>query len=87
MAIEQLRAFFEPRSVAPVGANDREGTVARTVLENLLLAKSERRVFPVNPNREKLFDLKCYPSLSALPETPELARNRFWKTNLSSPGA
>jgi len=72
MSMEKIKAFFEPRSIALVGATDREGTVGRTVLDNLLIAKDRRKIFPVNPNREKILDLKCYPSLSAIPETPEL---------------
>jgi len=72
MSMEKIRAFFEPGSIALVGATDREGTVGRTVLDNLMLARDKRRVYLVNPNREKILDLKCYPSLSALPEKPEL---------------
>ena len=71
--MENMRLFFDPSSVALVGATDREGTVGRTVLENLLLARDKRKVYPVNPNREKIFDLRCYPNLSSLPETPDLA--------------
>ncbi len=72
MSMERIRAFFEPASVALVGASERQGAVGRTVLDNLLLAGDRRRVYPVNPNREKILDIKCYPELSALPETPEL---------------
>lgn len=71
--MEKIKLFFDPSSVALVGATDREGAVGRTVLENLLLAGDKRKVYPVNPNREKIFDLKCYPSLSSVPETPDLA--------------
>jgi len=72
MSMEKIKAFFEPRSIALVGATDRAGTVGRTVLSNLMLAKDKRQIYPVNPNREEILDLKCYPSLSAIPETPEL---------------
>ncbi len=72
MASNSMKAFFEPNSVAVVGATDRKGSVGRVVLENLLLAQDRRAVYPVNPNRETLLDVKCYPNLSALPEAPEL---------------
>ncbi len=68
-----LELFFKPNSVALVGATDREGTVGRIILENLLLAKDERKIYPVNPNREKVFDIECYPSISSVPEPPDLA--------------
>ena len=72
MGMEKMRLFFEPKSVALVGATDRKDAVGRIVLDNLLLAKDRRKVYPVNPNRELLFDMKCYPALASLPETPDL---------------
>ena len=55
--MEKIKLFFEPSSVALVGATDREGAVGRIVLENLLLAKDKREIYLVNPNREKIFDI------------------------------
>ena len=72
MDMEKMRLFFEPKSVALVGATDRKGAVGRIVLDNLLLAKDKRKVYPVNPKRELIFDMKCYPALASLPETPDL---------------
>ncbi len=68
-----MKLFFNPGSVALIGATEREGTVGRIILENLLLAKDERKIYPVNPGREKVFQIKCYPSVSSVPETPDLA--------------
>ena len=67
-----MRLFFEPKSVALVGATDRKGAVGQILLGNLLLAKDKRRVYPVNPNRELILDVKSYPTLTSLPETPDL---------------
>ena len=72
MSMEKMRLFFEPKSVALVGATDRKDAVGRLVLDNLLLAKDSRKIYPVNPNRELISDMKCYPSLASLPETPDL---------------
>jgi len=71
--MENISLFFNPGSVALVGAREKEGTVGRSVLENLLLAKDKRKIYPVNPNREKLLDIECYPDISSLPEVPDLA--------------
>ena len=71
--MERLKLFFNPTSVAVVGATDKEGSPAKTILENLLMAKDKRKIYPVNPKREKLFEMKCYPTMSALPEVPDLA--------------
>jgi len=72
MSMERMRLFFEPKSVALVGATDRKDAVGRILLDNLLLAKDKRRIYPINPNREIIFDMKCYPGLASLPETPDL---------------
>jgi len=71
--MEKVKLFFNPKSVALVGATDREGSIGRIVLENLLLAKDTCKIYPVNPDREKVFDIKCYPKISSVPDPPELA--------------
>ncbi len=72
MANKSMRPFFEPDSVALVGASDRDGSVGRVVLENLLIGQDTRSVYPINQNRETILDIKCYPNLTALPKAPEL---------------
>jgi acetyltransferase len=71
--MEKVKSFFEPESIALVGATDREGTVGKIILENLLLAKDKRKIYPVNPNREKALNMECYPNIGSLPEPPNLA--------------
>jgi acetyltransferase len=65
-----LECFFQPHSLALVGASDREGSVGRAVLENLRAFSG--RVFPVNAKRERVLDLPSFATLSALPEVPDL---------------
>jgi Acyl-CoA synthetase (NDP forming) len=38
-----------------------------------LLPQDKRKIYPVNPNREKVFDMKCYPNISSVPKSPDLA--------------
>jgi len=71
--MEKVKSFFDPGSIALVGATDREGTVGKIILENLLLAKDKRKIYPVNPNREKALNMECYPNIGSLPEPPSLA--------------
>jgi len=66
-----LRSFFSPRSIALVGATEREGSVGRSIWENLRVFEGE--VFPVNAKRAEIFGRKAYASLSALPKVPDLA--------------
>jgi len=71
--MEKLKAFFEPSSVALVGASDKQGAVGRILLDNLLLNQGKRQIYPVNPNQDKILDLQCYPNVGSTPEPPELA--------------
>jgi acetyltransferase len=70
--MEDMKAFFDPHSIALVGSTDREGVAGRIILENLLLAQNTRRVYTVNPHRDKVFNQNCYPSIGSLPEVPDL---------------
>ena len=66
-------SMFSPRSVAVVGATDREGSVGRTLLLNLLNPNFQGAVYPVNPKRESILGLRAYASIAALPEKADLA--------------
>lgn len=71
--VKLLESLFNPSSVAVVGASEKPGKVGRVVLENILASGYAGKVFPVNPSHESVMGLPCHPSVSALPETPELA--------------
>ncbi len=65
-----LSSFFQPHSIALVGATDRAGSVGRAIWENLRGFSGP--VFPVNAKRAEVCGVKAYPNLSVLPEVPEL---------------
>ncbi len=68
-----LEELFQPSALAVIGASEKAGKVGRVVLENILDSGYAGRVFPVNPSYREVLSLPCYPSVSDLPETPELA--------------
>ncbi|MGD0319127.1 MAG: CoA-binding protein, partial [Nitrososphaerales archaeon] len=72
-ALADIEKMFNPKTVALIGATDKEGTVGEATLKNLLIGKEKRSIFPVNPKHESLMGLKCYPALSAIPERVNLA--------------
>jgi len=51
---------------SPVGATDREGAVGRAILENLR-DEFTGEVVPVNPSRDEVLGLECYPDASSAP--------------------
>jgi acetyltransferase len=68
-----LDCFFAPQSVALIGATDREGSVGRTVLANLLRGSFPGKVYAVNPAHTKVSGIPCYPSIRFVPKTVDLA--------------
>lgn len=68
-----LEPFFHPSSVAVIGASETPGKVGRVVLKNILDSGFGGKVYPVNPSHGEVLSLKCYPSISDLPEAPDLA--------------
>ncbi len=68
-----LRPMFVPRSIALVGATDRDSALGNLVRKNLLEAGYGGRVHLVNPNRERVGDRRCVPTLTAIGEPVDLA--------------
>jgi acetyltransferase len=68
----RLSKIFRPKSVAVIGASIKEGSVGRTVLENLKRADFPGEIFPVNPRYDSLFDLPTFATIGDLPTVPDL---------------
>lgn len=64
----RLDPLLRPRSIAVLGASEREGSVGRRLVHNLLAGGFEGNLYPVNPGRDSVLDLSCYPNLDSLPE-------------------
>jgi acetyltransferase len=73
MTIRNLQYFFNPKSVAVIGASLRPFSLGSIVLQNLIEAGFAGTIFPVNPKYPTLLDLPVYESVAKLPESPELA--------------
>ena len=73
MSLRNLGQFFAPKSVALIGASTRAGSVGHAVLVNMLGSGFAGEIWPVNPKHRQIAELPCYPSVSALPATPDLA--------------
>jgi acyl-CoA synthetase (NDP forming) len=67
----QLDPLVKPRSVAIVGATDRAGP-GRSVIESLGAIGFTGVIYPVNPKYQTVRNLVCYPSLTDLPEAPDV---------------
>ena len=68
-----LEPLFLPRSVAVIGATDREGTVGRSILSNLLETKFPAKLYAVNPVHEDILGLKTFKNIAGVPGPVDLA--------------
>ena len=68
----ELENFFNPRSVAVVGASQKKGKVGHDLLMSLIGAGYTGRIYPVNPNAKTIERLNCYPDLKSIGEVPDL---------------
>ena len=66
-----LSRLLRPRSVAVVGATERDDSYAGETLLNLNAAGFPGAVWGVNPGRSEAHGRPCFPSLSDLPEVPD----------------
>lgn len=59
-----LSRLLAPRSVAVVGATDREGTYAQATLLNLARAGFAGEIVGIHPTRDRAAGVRCVPSLA-----------------------
>jgi acyl-CoA synthetase (NDP forming) len=67
----ELGRLLRPRSIAVVGASERDGSYAGETLLNLRDAGFAGPVWGVHPTRERAHGFDCFPTLSDLPEVPD----------------
>ena len=67
-----LEAFFEPGSVAVVGASREKGKVGNELLTALIRGGFEGKIFPINPKADEIEGLKCFPDVKSVGEAPDL---------------
>ena len=67
-----LESFFNPKSVAVVGASRQRGKVGYEILANMIEAGYEGQIYPVNPKTDTIEGLKCYPDIKSIGKTPDL---------------
>lgn len=70
---QTLDAIFKPKTVAVIGAKDSVGSVGRTLLLNLKSSPFSGSIYPVNPKRNEVLGLTCYPTIADVPEKIDLA--------------
>ncbi|MBC8553499.1 MAG: CoA-binding protein, partial [Candidatus Brocadiales bacterium] len=68
-----LDKFFNPQSVAIIGATEDPQNITSTIIQNLFEMEFKGSVIPVNPHHDSVFGLKCYSSLLDINEKIDLS--------------
>ena len=70
--VKSLDPFFQPESVAVIGASRTPGKGGHNIIENLLRLGYAGKIYPVNPQTRQILGLAAYPDLTSIPASPEL---------------
>lgn len=70
---KRLDKLFFPASVAVVGASDVPVKWGNLILTSILGWEYKGKVFPVNPKKDQILGIPCYPSITAIPDEVDLA--------------
>ena len=73
MSVHNLQSLFKPRSVAVIGASNREGSAGFHFMQNLLAAGFTGPIMPVNPHSAAIAGVLAYKDIASLPVVPDLA--------------
>jgi acetyltransferase len=73
MPIKKLDSIFKPKRIALIGVSNNPDSVGGITLRNLVGGGYNGVVYPVNPKREAVFGIPCYPDVKSLPKIPDLA--------------
>ena len=61
-----LTTLFEPKSVAVIGASDRENSVGQIIFKNILSSGYKGRLYAINPKHETVQEQPSYKSIEEI---------------------
>jgi acyl-CoA synthetase (NDP forming) len=67
-----LTRLLRPRSVAVVGASGNLESISGRPVKLLQRFGFNGNIYPVNPGRDRIAGLQCFPDIASLPETPDV---------------
>lgn len=71
--VDQMKLFFEPKSVAILGVSRKTGPGSFNIVECLQLYGYQGKVYPVNPNAQEILGIRCYSSVEDIRQPIDLA--------------
>lgn len=68
-----LEQLFCPSSIAVIGVSRDKRKVGSQVFQNIKKSGYKGKCYPVNPNIQKIYGVKCFPSVEKIPDIIDLA--------------
>ena len=68
-----LDFLFYPKSVAVIGASNKEGKIGNAIMKNLINFGFKGKVYPVNVKESEVMGIKAYKSVLEIPEEVDVA--------------
>jgi len=65
--------FFNPKSIAVIGASSTPGKVGYNVLKNIIESKYSGKLYPINPKANEILGIKAYKSVADVSEEIDIA--------------
>lgn len=69
---KDLNVFFNPKSIAVIGASRTPEKVGSIVLRNIINSGFKGDIYPINPNTEEINGKKCYSDIFSIPDGCDL---------------
>ncbi len=73
MSDPRVGLLFNPKSIAVIGASADLAKASGLPLRNIVNAKFTGKIYPVNPRAKEISGVACYPTVTDLPEAPDVA--------------
>ncbi len=68
-----MEQFFNPQSIAIIGASDKPDSIGHTLIENLVQGGFDGDILPINPNLGEIHGIKTFPTIIDAPPFADLA--------------
>ncbi|NTW05034.1 MAG: hypothetical protein HGA27_02805 [Peptococcaceae bacterium] len=68
-----IKNFFDPLSVAIIGASRTPGKISNAIMKNLIASGYLGNIYPINPKDDEIENIKAYSSVDLVPEKIDLA--------------
>ncbi len=72
-SVHELDTLFKPKSIAIIGASQKELSIGNVIIKNLVHFGFTGDIYPINPKMDEIRGIKAYPTIFDVPGTIDLA--------------